>query len=305
MRRLQRIAAIGLVLGLLGAAGGYYWTHGWLNTPMAALREPITFDVPRGASLRTIAAALYEQGVLAHPQIWSGWARMSGRAGSLKAGEYRLQPGLTPRELLELLNSGRVLLHSITFVEGATFRDVRNVLLAHEAVKNEYSERSGDEIMRALGAPGLHPEGQFFPDTYYFPRDTTDIELLGVAHKRLRPALEQAWAERAADLPLATQYAAPIPASTVEKEAALDRERPQIAGVFVERLRRGMRLQTDPTVIYGMLDAYDGNIRRADLTRDTPYNTYTRAGLPPTPIAMPGLDSLRAAVQPEITGALF
>jgi UPF0755 protein len=151
----------------------------------------------------------------------------------------------------------------------------------------------------------MHPEGQFFPDTYRFPRRTSDLEILQMAHRRLRDALETAWQERAPDLPLASAYEALILASIVEKETALDSERPQIAGVFIERLRRGMRLQTDPTVIYGMMATYDGNIRRADLLRDTPYNTYTRAGLPPTPIAMPGLDSIRAAVKPDVTGALF
>ena len=160
--------------------------------------------------------------------------------------------------------------------------------------------------MRALGEPALHPEGQFFPDTYRFARGTTDLELLRIAHRtHAATSWTQAWRSARADLPLASPYEALILASIVEKETALDRERPQIAGVFVERLRRGMRLQTDPTVIYGMLETYDGNIRRADLLRDTPYNTYTRAGLPPTPIAMPGLDSFRAAVQPKVTGALF
>jgi UPF0755 protein len=212
---------------------------------------------------------------------------------------------MTPRELLELLNSGRVLLHSITFVEGSTFADIRKVLKANPAVRNEYHGKTAEELMRALGDPGLHPEGQFFPDTYHFARGASDLELLQTAHRRMRDALEQAWAKRAPDLPLASPYEALILASIVEKETALDVERPQIAGVFVERLRRGMRLQTDPTVIYGMLETYEGDIRRADLTRDTPYNTYTRAGLPPTPIAMPGLDSIQAAVQPDVTGALF
>jgi UPF0755 protein len=159
--------------------------------------------------------------------------------------------------------------------------------------------------MTALGEPGTHPEGQFFPDTYRFPRDTTDLEILKLAHQRMRTELGAAWNARVPDLPLATAYEALILASIVEKESALPRERPLIAGVFAERLRRGMRLQTDPTVIYGMLDTYDGNIRRADLLRDTPYNTYTRPGLPPTPIALPSLGSLQAATQPQMSGAIF
>ncbi|MGH8176602.1 MAG: endolytic transglycosylase MltG [Steroidobacter sp.] len=305
MRRLVRLLFILALVGVVLAAAIFLWSRNWLETPIATLGEPTTFEVPRGASLRTVAAALQQRGFLDRPQIWIGWARITQRAGSLKAGEYQLLPGLSPRRLLDLLNSGEVLLHSITFVEGSTFPDVRNALAAHDAVRTEYGSRSGQDVMRALGEPTLHPEGQFFPDTYHFARGTTDLELLTIAHRRMREALEQAWTERDPDLPLATAYEALILASIVEKETALESERAQIAGVFVERLRRGMRLQTDPTVIYGMLETYDGNIRRTDLTRDTPYNTYTRSGLPPTPIAMPGLDSLRAAVQPQDTGALF
>jgi UPF0755 protein len=248
---------------------------------------------------------LNARGLLDQPQVWALWARFTGRAGGLKAGEYELKPGLTPKTLLELLSSGAVLLHSVTFIEGSTFADVRNALLASHEVRNDYAERSASDIMGALGDPGQHPEGQFFPDTYHFARGTSDIEILGMAHRRMKDELAAAWKARAPDLPLASDYEALILASIVEKETALDRERPQISGVFVERLRRGMRLQTDPTVIYGMQEAYAGNIRRQDLTRDTPYNTYTRAGLPPTPIALPGADSLRAAVQPDVTGALF
>jgi UPF0755 protein len=233
------------------------------------------------------------------------WARLTQRDHSLKAGEYQLQPGLTPIKLLELLNSGNVLLHSITFIEGSTFADMRKVLAQTPTVVSKYAAATPEEIMRVLGQARVHPEGQFFPDTYRYPRHTTDIELLGMAFRRMQQELNTAWETRAKDLPLATPYEALILASIVEKETGLDSERPQISGVFVERLRRGMRLQTDPTVIYGMMAKYDGNIRRTDLLRDTPYNTYTRAGLPPTPICLPGLDAIRAAVQPDNTGALF
>ncbi|HEX7116056.1 MAG TPA: endolytic transglycosylase MltG [Steroidobacter sp.] len=305
MRRLLLTAIV--VLVLLGAAGGAFawWAHRWLETPIAGLTEYSVFEVTKGSSLRGVARALDERGWLEHPRIWVLWARASGRAGDLKAGEYGLEPGLTPKGLLNLLSSGRVLLHSVTFIEGSTFADVRNALLANDAVVNEYADKSDAQIMEALGKPGLHPEGQFFPDTYRFPRGTTDLELLAMAHQRMERELAAAWESRAPDLPLATPYEALILASIVEKETALDSERARIAGVFIERLRRGMRLQTDPTVIYGMQEMFDGNIRRADLMRDTPYNTYTRAGLPPTPIAMPGLESLRAAVQPDVTGDLF
>lgn len=305
MRRLIRLLGLAILLAALIIGALLWWSGQWLQTPIAALRQATTFEVQRGASLRAVATALHERGLLDRPEVWIGWARLTHRAGHLKAGEYELRPGLTPRSLLQLLSSGQVLLHSITFIEGSTFEDVRNALAANKAVRNEYAARSPEDVMKALGQGGIHPEGQFFPDTYHFARGTTDLELLAIAHRRMQDELDAAWKARATDLPLAGPYEALILASIVEKETALDAERARIAGVFIERLRRGMRLQTDPTVIYGMLDSYDGNIRRADLSRDTPYNTYTRAGLPPTPIAMPGLESLRASVQPDMSGALF
>ena len=305
MRRLLRILAILIVLGAIAVGALAWWGNQWLQQPIAGLQERTTFEVPRGAHMRSIAATLHERGLLDQPDVWIVWSRLMRRDVPLKAGEYELQPGLTPKGLLMLLSSGQVVLHSITFIEGSTFADVRNALVANEAVRNENRERSDDEVMRALGEPQLHPEGQFFPDTYRFPRGTTDLELLLIAHRRMQDELRKAWESRAPGLPLASSYEALILASIVEKETGLERERAQIAGVFVERLRRGMRLQTDPTVIYGMGVTYDGNIRRADLSRDTPYNTYTRPGLPPTPIAMPGLESLQSAVHPDASGALF
>ena len=305
MRRLLQVLAILVVLGATAIGALAWWGNEWLQQPIAGLQERVTFEVPRGAHMRSVATTLHERGLLDQPDVWIVWARLMRRDVALKAGEYEMQPGLTPRGLLTLLSSGQVVLHSITFIEGSTFLDVRHALVGNDAVRNESAERSDEEIMRALGEPGLHPEGQFFPDTYRFPRGTTDLELLTIAHRRMQDELRKAWEARAPDLPLASAYEALILASIVEKETALERERAQIAGVFVERLRRGMRLQTDPTVIYGMGLTYDGNIRRADLSRDTPYNTYTRPGLPPTPIAMPSLESLQAAVHPDVSGALF
>lgn len=305
MRMLLRLFAVLLLLGVIATGALAWWGHRWLQTPIATLTTPTVIEVRKGASLRTVASSLNDQNLLDQPEIWTAWARITKRAHSLKAGEYQLSPGLTPSGLLDQLNSGEVLLHSITFIEGSTFADMRKALAQSPSIVSEYGGRSPEDVMRALGQPDLHPEGQFFPDTYRFPRNTTDIELLGIAFRRMQQELKTAWDSRAKDLPLAGPYEALILASIVEKETALDSERPQIAGVFVERLKRGMRLQTDPTVIYGMMASYDGNIRRADLLRDTPYNTYTRAGLPPTPIALPGLDSIRAAVQPQISGALF
>lgn len=305
MRRLIRIVGVLILLGLCGVAVVVWRANTWLQTPIAGLQQPTTVEIPRGASLRAVANDLHTKGLLDQPLVWIGWARLTGRTAGLKAGEYALAPGTTPQALLQQLSSGQVLLHSITFIEGATFADIRKLLAANPAVRSTLANADGDQIMRALGEPGVHPEGQFFPDTYHFARNTTDVELLALAHQRMKSELQSAWNSRAPDLPLATSYEALILASIIEKETALPSERAQISGVFIERLRRGMRLQTDPTVIYGIGDAYDGNIRRADLVRDTPYNTYTRSGLPPTPIALPGLESLRAAVQPKMTGAIF
>lgn len=305
MRRVIRIFFLLSIVAIGGAAAGAWWGHRWLLQPIAQLTQPVIFEVSRGSSLRTVAADLHQRGLLDQPQIWTLWARATRRSAALKAGEYQLRPGVTPEALLRQLGSGAVLLHSITFIEGSTFADIRGLLSRNDSVRLTLQNAAADEIMRELGDPGVHPEGQFFPDTYHFPRGTTDKEILAIAHRRMQDELRSAWAARATDLPLAGSYEALILASIVEKETALVSERPLIAGVFVERLRRGMRLQTDPAVIYGIGAAYDGNIRRTDLTTDTPYNTYTRAGLPPTPIALPGLDSLKAAVNPQVTGAIF
>lgn len=277
----------------------------WLHTPIAGLTAPIAYDVPRGTTLSALARDLGNRGLIEYPRVLVVWARLTGQSAGLKAGEYELLPGSSPQALLDLFVSGRVLLHAITFIEGSTFDDIRRQLAGNPNVQQELQGASGQEVMRRLGMPKVHPEGQFFPDTYRFPRQTTDLELLRMAHERLQRELATAWAGRAQNLPLSTPYDALILASIVEKETGLARERPQISGVFIGRLRRQMRLQTDPTVIYGLDDSYDGNLRRSDLQRDTPYNTYTRSGLPPTPIALPGLGALQAAVHPEETGALF
>lgn len=305
MKALLRVFLVLVIVGILGAGAATWWAQRWLGLPLAHLQSPQAFEVPRGASFRAVANTLAQRGVMDQPLVWQLWARATRQAGELKAGEYQLNPGLTPRGLLDLLRSGNVILHSITFIEGSTIRDVRKMLNANSAIKPTLRDKTDDELMAALDEPGVHPEGEFFPDTYRFPRGTSDLEILKIAHQRMRSELDSAWNARASDLPLASAYEALILASIVEKESALPRERPLIAGVFVERLRRGMRLQTDPTVIYGMLDTYDGNIRRADLLRDTPYNTYTRPGLPPTPITLPSIGSLHAATQPEMSGAIF
>lgn len=305
-RRFFFLGLVSSVLVLLIAAFlASRFTLAWLHDPIPALTEPVAYEIPRGASLTAVANDLSQRGLIEHPRLLTLWARFTQQAQSVKAGEYELLPGSSPQALLDLFNSGRVLLHSVTFIEGTTYADIRALLAGNPAIRQELQGTSEAILMERLGAPGVHPEGQFFPDTYRFARQTTDFELLQMAYQRMQRELAAAWEGRAEDLPLGNAYEALILASIIEKETALDRERAQISGVFVERLRRSMRLQTDPTVIYGLDDSYDGNLRRADLRRDTPYNTYTRAGLPPTPIALPGLESLRAAVHPEETGAIF
>jgi UPF0755 protein len=298
-----------LLLIVVLAVGGAVVTArsmlAWLHSPIAGLTENQSYEIPKGMSFSALARDLGARGLIESPDLLIVWARVTGQGRNLKAGEYELLPGTSPQGLVDLFVSGRVLLHSITFIEGSTFEEMRKAIAQHPDVNHELGKATPAEIMRRLGAPNRHPEGLFFPDTYRFPKQTSDLDLLRMAYDRMQRELEAAWGTRATNLPLASAYDALILASIIEKETAREVERPRIGGVFIERLRRQMRLQTDPTVIYGLDDSYDGNLRKADLQRDTPYNTYTRAGLPPTPIALPGLGALQAAVHPEETGALF
>jgi UPF0755 protein len=303
-RRVLSLLLLSLIV-LAGGSAATIWVLRWVDTPLASLRQPTVYEVAHGATVASVAKDLAGLNVLDYPQLWRYWTRWSGRAGRLKAGEYQLAPGLTPKTLADLLTSGLVIQHSITFIEGSTYADIRNALRVNGFVRQTLGERNDADIMRELGAPDAPPEGQFFPDTYLFPKDTTDIEMLRVAYRRMQTEMSAVWSGRDRQLRLKSSYDALILASIVEKESALERERPMIAGVFLERLERGMRLQTDPTVIYGMGTAYSGNITRADLLRDTPYNTYTRAGLPPTPICLPGAASLRAVTHPAMSGAIY
>jgi UPF0755 protein len=279
--------------------------QGWLDAPLAIGATAIEIEIPRGQPLAVTAQQLAERGVLAHPGWLQLYARATGVDARIKAGEYSIPPGTTPRSLLALFESGAVIQHSVTIIEGWTFRQLRKALEAEPELEQTLAGQDEAAVMAALGEPGTPAEGLFFPDTYLFRRGTTDLEILRQARNRMRRELDAAWAERAADLPLNSAYEALILASIVEKETALASERPRIAGVFTARLRIGMRLQTDPTVIYGLGTGFDGNLRRADLERDGPYNTYTRAGLPPTPIALPGAEALRAATNPDERGELY
>ena len=305
MRTLRRLLAITVVLAALALVGGFVFVRQWLTTPLAIGAEPLTVEVRPGQSLTAVAQELAARGVLEHPRLLGLYARYTGADGRMRAGEYAVQPGVTPEGLLELFVSGAVVQHSITIVEGWTVRDLRKAIADEPTLEHVTSELTDDALMAQLGEPGRHPEGLFFPDTYLFGKGTRDIDLLRQARERMQRELAAAWARRKDDLPLQNEYQALVLASIVERETGLAEERSRIAGVFVERLRRGMRLQTDPTVIYGLGEKFDGNLRRADLERDTPYNTYTRAGLPPTPIALPGARAIDAAVRPDERGELF
>jgi UPF0755 protein len=302
---LRRAALFPLLLLAIAAAAGYSAFTRWIDHPMAIGSTPVTIEVPRGQPFAATVEELSARGLLEHPAWLRLYARATGADARIKAGEYALKRGTTPRGLIALLESGDVVQHSVTLVEGWTFRDLRRALENEPLLDGTLAGEDDATVMAALGEPGQAPEGLFFPDTYLFGKGTTDLEILRESRARMNRELESAWNERAPDLPLASAYEALILASIVEKETALATERARIAGVFVTRLRRGMRLQTDPTVIYGLGPNFDGNLRRADLARDGPYNTYTRVGLPPTPIALPGAAALRAAVAPDERGELY
>ncbi len=303
----RRVLSILGVLVLLGALA-WFGYDGWrfITTPIQTAAGPILFEITRGTGIYPLAQRLAGQGLIARPWYFIALTYIRRDQGRLKAGEYALTPGLTPPKLLDLFVSGRVLEHPITLIEGWTFRQAVAAIDAHAVFGNQgLSALSDTEIMARLGRPNVHPEGLFFPDTYRFPRQTPPLEILRRALVRMDQILAEEWAARAPNLPLKDPYEALILASLIEKETGAADERPQIAGVFIRRLRLGMRLQTDPAVIYGLGARYDGNLRRADLLEPTPYNTYTRAGLPPTPIALPGRAAIQAALQPAEGEALY
>ena len=290
------------------AVGAWYWTRyqGFADAPLAGIDAGDSLVVKRGDSLDKVLRTLQAQGVDTGDRLqWQVLARQTGAAGKLQVGEYALSPETTPSALLQAMRDGKVVRRMFTIVEGWNIRDLRAALAKVDGLEQEANALDDAALMKALGDPGQHPEGRFLPETYAWVKGDSDLDVLKRAHAALQAALDEAWASRAEDLPLKNANEALVLASIVEKETGIAEERPAIAGVFVRRLQIGMRLQTDPTVIYGMGAAYAGNIRRSDLTTDTPYNTYTRAGLTPTPIAMPGKAALRAATQPAKGDALY
>jgi UPF0755 protein len=301
VRRALALGALSLIL--LGSAAAVAHFYLFLQRPVLAAGESQIYEIRPGTSLRKIALGLERRGILRHSLYWLLLAQLEGKAHSIKAGEYQLGGPLTPQTLLDRLVAGSTRQFSLTLVEGWTFKQVMHAVAGHPAIKHTLRDDVG--LMTRLGKPGVHPEGWFFPDTYHFPRGTTDLQFLRRSHEAMKEHLYQIWKTRDADLPLRMPYEALILASIVEKETALPDERSLVAAVLLSRLKKGMRLQTDPTVVYGLGNRYDGDIRGRDLRLDTPYNTYTRKGLPPTPIAMPGKAALEAAVHPAQTDALF
>jgi UPF0755 protein len=295
--------AICVLLLAAGAAALIEFEARSLDEPLR-LAAPARFKVNPGASFARVAAELAAQGVIAHPRAWVFYARWSRLAPAVKAGEYEIQPGITPRELLKKMVNGQVLLHSFTVVDGWRVQDMLAALRHNPDIMTTLGNGAPDS-MDKLGLPGSPPEGQFLPETYRFISGTTDLELLRQAHAALEKELNSAWAEREPGLPLQSPRELLIMASIVEKESGLPQEIGKIAGLYLHRLQLGMRLQADPTVIYGMGDSYDGEIRSVDLRTDGPYNTYTRAGLPPTPIALPGAAAIRATAHPQKTEAIY
>ena len=298
---------MGLVLLLGSLVGGWLvmdYRH-TIDSPLPVNAPGYRLLIPPGASLRHVTAAMAHDGVLPHPLYLRWLAVLSGRSHAIKAGEYLLEPGTTPRQLLDRVVSGAVLEHSLTVVEGWTFAQLMEALRQQDAIQHTLDGVIPDQVMARLGHPGEHPEGRFLPDTYHFPRGTTDLAFLQRAFQAMSGDLEEEWRAREQGLPYHSAYEALIIASIIEKETALPDERAEIAGVFVRRLVRGMRLQTDPTVIYGLGARFDGNLTRKDLATNSLYNTYMHAGLPPTPIALPGMASIHAALHPAAGDALY
>jgi UPF0755 protein len=301
---IRKLLAVGVIaLFFFGAAT--YFGFRWLHSPMAVSGDSFVYSLPKGGSLSMAARELEREGVLDHRRLLTLYARLTGR-DSVKAGEYRLQPGETPATLLRKLERGEVITYQATLVEGWTFRDALAYLQAQPRLKLVLnSDDALEGFIAGLNLPGNHPEGWFFPDTYQYVAGNNDRDILLQAHQRMRDVLATEWENRAGALPYESSYEALIMASIVERETGVPDERGQIAGVFVRRLEQNMRLQTDPTVIYGLAENYDGNLRRQHLSQKTAYNTYMIRGLPPTPIALPGQEAIHAALHPEEGDALY
>jgi UPF0755 protein len=302
VRRVVVNLAVFLLLLVGAMAGLAAW---WLNQPLNMSTASVDVGIEPGTSARGVAQIVAQSGIQVAPELLYAWFRVSGDARRIKAGSYEVDRGATPRSLLRKLVLGEEALRTVVLVEGWTFRQLREALAQAEQLAPDSAGLSDQAVMEKLGRPGVQPEGRFFPDTYSYSKGSPDLKLLARAMRAMDKHLRAAWSVRAPDTPLQNADQALVLASIVEKETGRAADRPTIAAVFANRLRVGMMLQTDPTVIYGMGSKFDGNLRKKDLLADTPWNTYTRAGLPPTPISMPGKDALLAAVAPARSSALY
>jgi UPF0755 protein len=294
---------LGLPLLLAALAAFIAWK--WLDRPLPLAAATVELSIEAGTNPREVAQAWVDAGVQTSADFLYAWFRWSGQARRIRAGSYEVETGVTPRRLLAKMVQGDEALEQVRFIEGWTLRQLRAALAQAPHLKPTTAAMSEAELMAALGVPGQPGEGRFFPDTYRYSRGVSDLTVLKRAHRAMQQRLNDTWAQRAPDLPLKSADELLTLASIVEKETGQAADRGLVASVFINRLRIGMPLQTDPTVIYGLGEAFDGNLRKRDLLADTPYNTYTRGGLPPTPISLPGLASLRAAVRPEPSKALY
>lgn len=297
------LASIVLIVLLTGALTA--WALWWIDQPLALRETTAELSVEPGTAPRDIAQAWVESGVQTSPELLYGWFRWSGQARKIRAGSYEVESGITPRRLLDMMVRGDETLATVRLIEGWTFRQFRAELARAETLKPTTAAMSDADIMAALGAAGVAAEGRFYPDTYAFSKGSSDLAVLRRAFHAMQTRLDAAWHQRAADTPLRSVDDALTLASIIEKETGAPADRGRVAGVFVNRLRLRMPLQTDPTVIYGLGERFDGNLRKRDLQADSPFNTYLRSGLPPTPISMPGKASLQVAVQPDPTEALY
>ncbi|MEX2259790.1 MAG: endolytic transglycosylase MltG [Woeseia sp.] len=297
MKRLLKFLGIITAVGIAVAVGAGWYGNRLLEQPLTLPSEGAAFGIEPGAGLARVSEQLSADGIISHPRLLRWYGQLSGQA-AIKAGEYRLAPGLTSKSLLRKFVAGDVLLHALTIVEGWNVRELLQALANHPALSQTMTDADWPELLEAIGAGYDHPEGLFLPETYHFPRGTPDRDILRQAYALLEAALADEWESRATGLPLESPYEALILASIIEKETGRADERARIAGVFVRRLEQGMRLQTDPTVIYGLGDEFDGNLTRQHLQSYTDYNTYRRGGLPPTPIALAGRAAIHAALNP-------
>jgi UPF0755 protein len=307
MARTMIARALVVLLLSAGALGVGLWLDydAFLRQPVQVPEDSTILDIPRGTSLRMLARRMTDAGILKHPYYFIALAYRQGDHARIKAGEFELTAGMTPVDVLARITSGQVVQYPVTLVEGWTFRQAVEAIEAQDRFSGELADLSDETLMAMLGRPGEHPEGRLFPDTYRFPRGTPRLSVLQRAFERMEQVLTEEWAGRREGLPIDTPYEALILASIVEKETGAAHERPEIAGVFARRLRKGMRLQTDPTVIYGMGARYEGRIGRADLREATAYNTYVIDGLPPTPIALPGRAAIHAVLNPADGDSLY